>query len=134
VVKFQAVRNDFLRYPFHRKDKNMIDTEMSIKEQTLNGKVFDRLLEKLTQIEDPRIDRNKLHPLQSILAIYLCATVCNRTGWDEVEDFAKNRATFFSGMLHLPNGIPSADTFARVIERINPINTMIRNNEMWKEA
>lgn len=98
----------------------MIDIEMSIKEQTLNGKIFDRLLEKLSQIEDPRIDRNKLHPLQSILAIYLCATVCNRTGWDEVEDFAKNRETFFSGMLHLPNGIPSSDTFARVIERINP--------------
>lgn len=103
-----------------RKEKFMDDIEMSIKEQTLNGKVFDRLLEKLVQIEDPRVDRNKLHPLQSILAIYLCATVCNRTGWDEVEDFAKSRETFFSGMLHLPNGIPSADTFARVIERINP--------------
>jgi hypothetical protein len=98
----------------------MSDIEMSIKEQNLNGKRFDTLLEKLSQIEDPRVDRRKLHPLESILAIYLCATVCNRTGWDEVFDFAENRELFFKGLLHLPNGIPSADTFSRVIERIHP--------------
>lgn len=110
----------FLAILIHRKDKSMNDIEMSIKEQKSNGKIFDTLLEKLSKIDDPRIERGKLHPLQSILSIYLCATVCNRTGWDEVVDFAKSRETFFSGMLHLPNGIPSADTFARVIERIHP--------------
>lgn len=98
----------------------MSDISISIDEQKLNGKNFKGLLEKLNLIEDPRVDRRKLHPLQSILAIYLCATVCNRTGWDEVFDFAQNREAFFSGMLHLPNGIPSADTFSRVIERIHP--------------
>ena len=103
-----------------RKEKFMSDIETIIKQQSPKGKNFKTLVEKLSQIDDPRVDRMKLHPLESILAIYLCATVCNRTGWDEVFDFAQSRAVFFQEIIPLPNGIPSADTFSRVIERINP--------------
>jgi Transposase len=98
----------------------MNDIEVSIKQQKFKSKNFNMLLEELSVIEDPRIDRRKLHPLQSILVIYLCAGICNRTGWDEVFDFAKSREGFFKKLLPLPHGIPSADTFSRVIERIHP--------------
>lgn len=98
----------------------MNDIEVIINQQNLKSKNFRLLLEELDLIEDPRIDRRKLHPLQSILVIYLCAVICKRTGWDEVYDFARSRKIFFTNILPLPHGIPSADTFSRVIERIHP--------------
>ena len=98
----------------------MNDIETSISQENLKSKNFDILLKELSLIDDPRVDRRKLHPLKSILAIYLCATICRRTGWDEVYDFAKNRECFFKKIVPLPYGIPSADTFSRVVERIHP--------------
>ena len=98
----------------------MNNIDKIIEKSTLKSKSFTLLLEKLEHIEDPRVDRNKLHPLNSILAMYLCAIMCNRTGWDEVHDFCVHRENFFKDILLIPHGIPSADTFSRVIQRINP--------------
>lgn len=98
----------------------MSNIDTIIGQEAAKSKKFKMLLEKLSEIEDPRVERGKLHPLESILAIYLCAIVCNRTGWDEVVDFAESRQLFFKEIVSLPHDIPSADTFSRVIERIHP--------------
>lgn len=83
-------------------------------------KEFTMLVSYLNEVEDPRINRRKLHPLVSILVIYLCACICGREDWEELSDFAKNREDFFKKLVPLPHGIPSKYTFARVLERIHP--------------
>lgn len=74
----------------------------------------------LKNIDDPRIDRTKLHNLIDILAIAICSSTCGMTGWEEFEAFGEDKEAWFRKFLALPNGIPSADTFRRVFERIDP--------------
>jgi predicted transposase YbfD/YdcC len=97
----------------------MNNIESILSKMGLDHNDFLELVANLKTIEDPRIERGKLHPLESILAIYLCATICGREGWDEVYDFATARIDYFEKLVSLPHGMPSRFTFARVIERIN---------------
>lgn len=77
------------------------------------------ILEYFDDVADPRIERTKLHKLSDILGITLCATLAGMTGWDTINDFATERIEWLQSFLELENGVPSADTFRRVISRIN---------------
>lgn len=76
------------------------------------------LIQILKDIEDPRIERCKLHKLIDILVIAICAVICGAESWEEMEEFGKSKKEWLEGLLELGNGIPSADTFRRVISRI----------------
>ena len=78
------------------------------------------LVEHFSSITDPRIDRCKLHKLIDILVIATCATICGAETWEEFELFGESKKDWFKKFLELPNGIPSHDTFRRVISRIDP--------------
>jgi predicted transposase YbfD/YdcC len=71
-------------------------------------------------IDDPRIDRTKLHNLIDILVIAICAVIAGADNWEDVEEFGKARLEWFKTILELPNGIPSHDTFNRVFARLDP--------------
>lgn len=73
-----------------------------------------------TDLEDPRIDRNKRHLLFDIIAIALCGVICGADNWVAIEQFGKAKESWFRRFLSLPNGIPSHDTFGRVFARIRP--------------
>ncbi len=73
------------------------------------------------EIKDPRRQYgNKLHELEDIIIIGLCATVCGGESFVDMEEFGKERETWLRGFLELPNGIPDSDTFRRLFEVINP--------------
>lgn len=71
-------------------------------------------------IEDPRRDRGKLHKLNDILIIAICATIGGAEGWDDIAAFGRAKQDWFEQRLDLEHGIPSADTFRRVIALIKP--------------
>ena len=73
-----------------------------------------------TGIEDPRIDRTKLHQLEDILLIAILAVICGAEGWVDIEAWGLAREEWLKSFLALPNGIPSHDTFGRVFARIDP--------------
>lgn len=79
------------------------------------------LLEHFASLEDPRVDRTRLHPLLSIVAIAVCAVIAGAQSWNDVEEFGQASEDFFADFLHLPEGIPSHDTFNRVFAAINPL-------------
>lgn len=83
-------------------------------------RVFDHIVETFGELEDPRIDRTKRHSLINVLVMSLCATICGADGWDELVDFCDARQKWFETFLDMPNGVPSADTFRRVFERLDP--------------
>ena len=60
-----------------------------------------------TNIEDPRVDRTKLHKLLDILVIAICAVICGADNWQEVQLFGEAKETWLKTFLELPNGIPS---------------------------
>ncbi|MDD5126265.1 MAG: transposase family protein [Methylovulum sp.] len=42
------------------------------------------------QLDDPRIERKKLHPMPEILLLTLCAVICGAESWDDMELFGKS--------------------------------------------
>jgi len=73
------------------------------------------------ELPDPRREtRNKLHRLTDILTIATCAVICGADNWDAIAEYGQTKEPFFRRFLPLPNGIPSADTFARVFAGLGP--------------
>jgi predicted transposase YbfD/YdcC len=70
-------------------------------------------------LPDPRVDRTKWHRLEDILVIALCAVICGADSFDEIERFGKARHDWLKGFLALPHGIPSHDTFNRVLAALD---------------
>ncbi len=71
-------------------------------------------------LEDPRIDRTKLHKLMDIVIIAICAVICGADTWVDVESFGHAKLAWLKTFLELPNGIPSHDTFGRVFAMLDP--------------
>jgi len=78
------------------------------------------LAEHFATLEDPRVERTKLHPLVSILVIAVCAVVCGAESWDEIAAFGEAKEKWLKSFLDLPHGIPSHDTFNRVFAALDP--------------
>ncbi len=76
--------------------------------------------EHFAALEDPRVERTKLHPLLSIVTIALCAVICGAETWDDIAEFGRTKADWLGSFLELPNGIPSHDTFNRVFQVLDP--------------
>ena len=66
--------------------------------------------EHFSQLEDPRIDRNKLHPLLNIIVIAICAVICGAENWVDVEMYGELKKVWLAKYLDLSHGIPSHDT------------------------
>ena len=71
------------------------------------------------QLDDPRIDRRKLHPMPEILLLTLCAVICGAESWDDIEMFGKSKLVFLRQYLPYEHGIPSDDTVRRFFRAID---------------
>jgi predicted transposase YbfD/YdcC len=76
--------------------------------------------EYFAELTDPRVERTKRHLLMDILVIALCAVLCGAEGWVDLETYGKAKENWLRQFLALPHGIPSHDTFARVLARLDP--------------
>lgn len=72
------------------------------------------------RLKDPRRAHRRLHLLQDIIVIALCATIANAQDWQDIATFGRKRERWLRRFLPLPHGIPSHDTFERVFDRLNP--------------
>lgn len=71
-------------------------------------------------LPDPRVDRTKLHKLEDILTIALCAVICGAETWVDIADFGRAKEAWLHTFLELPHGIPSHDTFGRIFAVLDP--------------
>lgn len=78
------------------------------------------LISEFSKINDPRLDRRKLHKLIDIFAITVCAVICGANTWNEIEQYGRSKDDWLKTFLELPNGIPSHDTIRRVFIIIDP--------------
>ncbi len=79
-----------------------------------------KLLDYFIDVTDPRVERTKLHKLEDVLSIAICATICGAEGWTEMAFFGQCKEKWLKTFLELPNGIPTDDTFRRVISALKP--------------
>jgi predicted transposase YbfD/YdcC len=79
------------------------------------------LLEHFASVPDPGIERHRWHKLGDILLIAVCAVVWGAESYPAIEDFGLERETWLRQFLELPAGIPSHDTFNRVLRLLDPV-------------
>ena len=90
---------------------------MGILEDGMRKKPLEAIEEHFGKVNDPRVYRTKEHKLIDIIAI--CAMICGAEGWVGMELFGKSKLPWLKTFLGLPNGIPSHDTFGRVLSKID---------------
>ena len=73
-----------------------------------------------SEIGYPRVERTRVHLLKDILIIGILSVIAGGKGWEDMENYGLSKYEWLEQFLALPQGIPSADTFRRVFERINP--------------
>src|SRR5207248_3294389 len=71
-------------------------------------------------LADPRKVDQCDHQLIDILFIAVCAVICGADGFTDMEEFGLAKETWLRQFLELPNGIPSHDTFNRLLARLRP--------------
>lgn len=65
--------------------------------------------------EDPRFERTRLHSLADILCLAICAVIAGAEGWEDIEEFGRQKDIWLRQHLRQENGIPSHDTISRVV-------------------
>jgi predicted transposase YbfD/YdcC len=71
-----------------------------------------------SKLEDPRIERRKLHPLLNILVIAICGVISGAENWVDIELYGNLKKEWLKQFLDLRHGIPSHDTFGRVFRML----------------
>lgn len=72
------------------------------------------------ELKDQRTGGNTLHHFGEIIFISFAAIVSGMKSYEMIEEFGDINKEWFRKWLKLPNGIPSYNTFARVIEALDP--------------
>lgn len=81
----------------------------------MRGKLFTIFM----QIEDHRRDITKFYKLNDILLMAIIAVICGADSWNEINKYCLAKEEWLTKLLDLENGIPSHDTFNRVISTID---------------
>lgn len=71
-------------------------------------------------VNDPRVTGRCSHLLSDILFIATCTLICNGEDCQDMEEFGLSNKSWLMQYLSLPNGIPTHDTFNRVLQKIDP--------------
>lgn len=74
-----------------------------------------KIAKHFAALEDPRVVGRSAHPLLTVIVTALVGVICGANGWDEIVEIAEDRRDWLTQFLDMPNGIPSADTFRRVL-------------------
>ncbi|MFN0086123.1 MAG: ISAs1 family transposase [Blastocatellia bacterium] len=88
--------------------------------EKVSANSLETLIECFADLPDPRIDRCKKHQLLDIVVIGLCAVICGAEGPSEMQAYGETKKQWLKQHLDLRSGIPSHDTFGRVLSLIEP--------------
>lgn len=71
-------------------------------------------------VDDPRVEGRCLHKLSDILFIACCTLISNGEDCIDMEEYGCANQEWLYNYLELPNGIPTHDTFNRVLQKLSP--------------
>ena len=83
-------------HPLHRQAREMLcqpyvsnNPQLELKAMELSAKHAQDLIERLSQVSDPRKQRGRRHKMISVLAISICAILSNARGFTAIAEWAK---------------------------------------------
>src|SRR5215204_1460190 len=82
--------------------------------------MLEALITQLASIEDPRCEWRVEHRLLDVLVIAVCAVLGEAESFEDIALYGRCKREWLEGFLELPNGIPSHDTFRRVLMLVDP--------------
>jgi predicted transposase YbfD/YdcC len=82
--------------------------------------MLEALITELEAIEDPRCEWKVEHRLIDVLVIAVCAVLGEAESFEDIALYGRCKRAWLEGFLELPNGIPSHDTFRRVLMLVDP--------------
>src|SRR5919206_249319 len=82
--------------------------------------MLDALITAFETLEDPRCEWKVEHRLLDILVIAVCAVLGEAESFEDIALYGRCKREWLECFLALPNGIPSHDTFRRVLMLIDP--------------
>jgi predicted transposase YbfD/YdcC len=81
---------------------------------------LDEIVGYFDELEDPRSETNRKHPLVSVVVIAMMAVLAGAGGPTAIARWAALKAEFLLAVLPLPHGIPRKDVFRRVLSLLRP--------------
>jgi predicted transposase YbfD/YdcC len=81
---------------------------------------LDELVGYFDELEDPRSETNRKHPLVSVVVIAMMAVLAGAGGPTAIARWAALKEEFLLAALPLPHGIPRKDVFRRVLSLLRP--------------
>jgi predicted transposase YbfD/YdcC len=82
--------------------------------------MLETLIAAFETVEDPRCEWKVEHRLLDILVIAVCAVLGEAESFEDIALYGRCKREWLEGFLELPNGIPSHDTFRRVLTLVDP--------------
>src|SRR5947209_5516142 len=82
--------------------------------------MLETLIAAFETVEDPRCEWKVEHRLLDILVIAVCAVLGEAESFEDIALYGRCKREWLEGFLALPNGIPSHDTFRRVLMLVDP--------------
>ncbi len=82
-------------------------------------KTHEIILTIFRQLPDPRVERTKVHGLEVIMFISLCAYLSGAEGFCDMEDYAQAKQVWLREHIGMQS-VPSHDTFNRVFQALSP--------------
>ncbi len=82
--------------------------------------MIEGLVEQFASSDDPRCPGKVEHRLVDVLGIAVCAVVAEAEMFEDIALYGHCKEGWLRGFLELPGGIPSHDTFRRVLMLIDP--------------
>src|SRR3954468_20216161 len=79
------------------------------------------ILEHFAELPDPRREHGKVHMLDEVVFMSICAVLCGADSWQEIADYSQSKSEWLHTFLTLPGDIPSHDTFRRVFCLLDPV-------------
>jgi len=86
----------------------------------MDGSAIESLRAGVSQITDVRVVGRCDHRLVDVVGITILAVLCGADDFVAVETFAVGRREWLQQFFELPHGLPSHDTFSRVLGLIDP--------------
>ena len=99
----------------------------------LTSSALAEMTEHFAGLTDPRIERTRWHELLDIVVVAVCGVICGCDSWEDWPKSGRAKQDWLRRYLRLTNGMPSADTFARVFQRLDP-NEFIQCMQAWLES
>lgn len=93
---------------------------MKTNSQELSTEAVQQLVAHFRDLQDPRRVERCDHLLVDILVIAILAVICGAKDCEALAEFGQARQDWLRTVLDLPNGIPSHDTFNRVLTLLKP--------------